>query len=54
MKDERQNRHMEYSVDAAGYKNLIIGMVKQIDNTDKMFLMQIYTIIHRHIEKRGR
>lgn len=36
------------------YKALIIEMVQNIDEkTDNKFLIQIYTIIHRHIEKRG-
>ncbi len=34
------------------YKNLIIAMIKELDNTkDKKFLLQIFTMIKRHTQK---
>ena len=33
------------------YGKLIIDMVHEIDETDTKFLMQVYTIMRRHIEK---
>lgn len=37
------------------YKKQIIDMLGELDNTDKLFLMQIYIIIKQHInKKRGR
>lgn len=35
-------------------KELIITMVKKIDEQDKKFLRQVYTIIKRHLERRGK
>lgn len=35
-------------------KELIITMVKRIDEKDHKFLCQIYTIIKRHLEKKGK
>lgn len=32
-------------------KQLIIEMVKRIDDSDEKFLRQIYTILKRHLEK---
>ncbi len=58
MMNERQNdlvqaakdEHVDLSLD---YGPLIIELVKKIDKNDRKFLMQVYTIVHRHIEKRG-
>lgn len=33
-------------------KQLIIGMVKKIDDSDEKFLRQLYTILKRHLERR--
>lgn len=35
-------------------KNLIIEMVHKIDDSDTKFLIQIYTIIKRHLERKGK
>ena len=32
-------------------KQLIIGMVKKIDDSDEKFLRQLYTILKRHLER---
>ena len=36
------------------YKKVISSMLKEIDSNDFMFLKQLYTIIIRHLERRGR
>lgn len=41
--------HMNYN-----YKNLIIEMVNRIEDSDERFLIQIYTIIKKHLERIGR
>lgn len=51
--DEREKTG-EYQIQEPDYGELIIEMVHKIDKTDTKFLMQVYTIMHRHIEKRGR
>ncbi len=33
-------------------KQLIIEMVKRIDESDEKFLRQLYTILKRHLERR--
>lgn len=43
----------EVCVDVPDYKKLIIDMLRNLDESDDKFLIQIYTIVHRHIEKRG-
>lgn len=43
----------EVCVDVPDYKKLIIDMLRNLDESDDKFLTQIYTIVHRHIEKRG-
>ena len=35
-------------------KDFVIEMVKKVDDSDKKFLLQIYTIIKRHLDKKGR
>lgn len=45
---------VEVCVDVPDYKKLIIDMLGNLDESDNKFLIQIYTIIHRHIKKRGR
>lgn len=35
-------------------KDFVIEMVKGVDASDKKFLLQIYTIIKRHLDKKGR
>ena len=34
------------------YKDAIIKLLEQIDESDEVFLRQIYTIIKKHIERR--
>ncbi len=37
------------------YKKIIYVMLEQLDSDkDSKFLMQLYTIVKRHLEKRGR
>lgn len=35
-------------------KEFVIEMVKKLDASDEKFLLQIYTIIKRHLDKKGR
>ena len=35
-------------------KDFVIEMVKKVDDSDKKFLLQVYTIIKRHLDKKGR
>lgn len=35
-------------------KEFVIEMIKKIDDSDTKFLTQIYTIIKRHLDKKGR
>lgn len=35
-------------------KDFVIEMMKKVDTSDKKFLLQIYTIIKRHLDKKGR
>lgn len=35
-------------------KDFVIEMVKKVDESDKKFLLQLYTIIKRHLDKKGR
>ena len=44
----------EACVDVPDYKELVINMLRELDESDNRFLIQIYTIVHRHMEKRGR
>lgn len=43
----------EVCADVPDYRKLIIDMLRTLDESDDKFLIQIYTIVHRHIEKRG-
>ncbi len=44
----------EVCVDVPDYKELVINMLRELDESDNRFLIQIYTIVHRHMKKRGR
>lgn len=35
-------------------KDFVIEMMKKVDDSDKKFLIQLYTIIKRHLDKKGR
>lgn len=35
-------------------KNFVIELMKQVDESDKKFLLQVYTIIKRHLDRKGR
>ena len=35
-------------------KDFVIEMMKKVDTSDKKFLLQLYTIIKRHLDKKGR
>lgn len=35
-------------------KDFVIEMVKKVDESDKKFLLQLYTIVKRHLDKKGR
>lgn len=35
-------------------KDFVIEMMKKVDASDKKFLLQVYTIIKRHLDKKGR
>ncbi len=37
-----------------GYKKLIVEMLENLNESDIIFLRQIYTLIKKHIEKKGR
>lgn len=43
----------EYLDSLVDYGTLIIELVQKMDKSEYKFLKQVYTIIHRHIEKRG-
>lgn len=51
--DEIQGKNVSCMGTELDYREVVIKMVRKIDETDHKFLLQIYTIIHRHIEKRG-
>ena len=36
------------------YKKLITQMVQNLEESDYLFLKQIYTIVKKHLDKRGR
>ncbi|MEZ3426371.1 MAG: hypothetical protein K1W13_03055 [Lachnospiraceae bacterium] len=44
----------EVCADVPDYKELTINMLREIDESDNRFLIQVYTIVHRHMKKRGR
>lgn len=35
-------------------KDFVIKMMEKVDTSDKKFLLQLYTIIKRHLDKKGR
>ena len=35
-------------------KDFVIEMLKKVEDSDQIFLRQIYTIIKRHLDKKGR
>lgn len=35
-------------------KEFVIEMVKKVDESNKKFLLQLYTIVKRHLDKKGR
>lgn len=35
-------------------KDFVIEMVKKVDESDRKFLLQLYTIVKRHLDKKGR
>lgn len=35
-------------------KDFVIETVKKVEESDKKFLLQIYTIVKRHLDKKGR
>ena len=52
-KNEKTKGTGEAYVDVPDYKKLIIDMLWDLNESDHKFLIQIYTIIHKHMEKRG-
>lgn len=36
------------------YKRVIMDLINLLDNSDRRFLIQLYTIIKRHLQRRGR
>lgn len=53
-KSEKTKGTREACVEVPDYKKLIIDMLWDLNESDNKFLIQVYTIVHRHIEKRGR
>ena len=52
-KEVQTGNTVDVCVNDPDYKRLIIDMIQDMDKSDDKFLIQIYTIVHRHIEKRG-
>ena len=52
-KEIQTGNTVDACVNAPDSKRLIIDMIQDMDKSDDKFLIQIYTIVHRHIEKRG-
>ena len=52
-KEVQTGNTVDICTNAPDYRRLIIDMVQGMDESDNKFLIQIYTIVHRHIEKRG-
>lgn len=48
--DNEKSKHVK----SPGYKELAIEMIRTVDESDNRFLKQVYTIVHRHLIKRGR
>lgn len=36
------------------YKRVIVDLINMLDDSDHRFLIQLYTIIKRHLQRRGR
>lgn len=36
------------------YKSIIIQMFQKLDESDYLFLRQIYTLVKKHLERKGR
>lgn len=36
------------------YKRVIMDLINLLDNSDRRFLIQLYTIIKWHLQRRGR
>lgn len=36
------------------YKRVIVDLINMLDNSERRFLIQLYTIIKRHLQRRGR
>lgn len=36
------------------YKTVIYKMLNNIDDTDEKFLKQLYTLVKKHLERKGR
>lgn len=36
------------------YLAVIASMLKELDETDSLFIKQIYTIVHRHLVRKGK
>ncbi len=53
-KEVQTGNTADVCVNTPDYKKLIIDMIQGMDKSDNKFLIQVYTIVHRHIEKRGR
>lgn len=53
MDKSKEMEKEEYRGTMIDYGSMIIELVQQIDKGDYKFLKQVYTIIHRHILKRG-
>lgn len=43
-----------YDMNSEDYKRIIIQMFQYLDNADNLFLKQIYTLVRKHIEQKGR
>ncbi len=39
---------------AEEYKSVIVKMLQKLDESDYLFLRQIYTIMKKHLERKGR
>ena len=36
------------------YKRVVMELINLLDNSDRRFLIQLYTIINRHLQRRER
>lgn len=53
MKMNKRNPVGDGRAEAPDYGKMIIELIEEMDESDYKFLMQVYTIVHRHIKKRG-